>query len=288
MSKVVDDRLPWFKCYPTLLIGALTGMKPDVGYVYTFVLLRTYEVGGPCPDTSMVLSRRTGLTIKRVEAAIDWLVEEGKLSRSDAGLVNPFSVKVLNERNQTTKALVSAGKTGGEKSAAKRQVKSINDPKPGLKSNEASGKPRSTDLDKDSDSELDLGSKEEPPRKRVGSSLPKEWTPDQTDYEYAAKLGLTISEAESCAEDLRLWARANANRAVGRKADWISTYHGWMRREAPKIIRQRGFNKGGSHGKTTNALGGFSGLGSRLRQAVAEDRLDLGEPASGYEQANRR
>jgi len=42
------------------------------------------------------------------------------------------------------------------------------------------------------------------------------------------------------------------------------------------------------NGKTQSTLGGFSGLGSRLRQAVAEDRLDLGQPAAGFESAHRR
>ncbi len=88
-----------------------------------------------------------------------------------------------------------------------------------------------------------LESKKE--RKSAGRSLCDDWKPDETDHEYGRQLGLTRREVEGVAEDMRLWARANANRAIGRKADWRATFRGWMRREAPKIIRQRGGPQGG-------------------------------------------
>ena len=115
------ERLPWFPCFQSKLLGALAGMGPDCGYAYTVILLRTYEVGGACPDSPQVLSRRTGMSVKRIERAIVWLLEEGKIRRTDVGLENPYATEVLEGREKVHIRLSRAGKSGGEKSAEKRK-----------------------------------------------------------------------------------------------------------------------------------------------------------------------
>lgn len=67
-----------------------------------------------------------------------------------------------------------------------------------------------------------------------GMALPSDWQPTEDALTYGAKLRLSPAEIQTMAEDMRLWARANANRAVGRKADWSATFLGWMRRESGK------------------------------------------------------
>ena len=47
-------------------------------------------------------------------------------------------------------------------------------------------------------------------------------------------MGLTKVDVLGFAEDMRLWALSNANRAVARKANWSTTFMGWLRREAAK------------------------------------------------------
>ena len=78
-------RPSWFRCDAARLLGSLSGMKPDVGYIYTVILLRIYEVGGPIPDDEIMLSRRTGLNPKRVAVARAWLVKYGKVERLPDG-----------------------------------------------------------------------------------------------------------------------------------------------------------------------------------------------------------
>ena len=63
-----------------------------------------------------------------------------------------------------------------------------------------------------------------------GSRLPDDWLPSADDLNYGATLGLTAQQVLGAAEDMRLWAKANSNRSIGRKADWSSTFKGWMRR----------------------------------------------------------
>lgn len=63
-----------------------------------------------------------------------------------------------------------------------------------------------------------------------GSRLADDWLPSADDLNYGATLGLTAQQVLGAAEDMRLWAKANSNRSIGRKADWSSTFKGWMRR----------------------------------------------------------
>jgi hypothetical protein len=65
-----------------------------------------------------------------------------------------------------------------------------------------------------------------------GHRLPPDWAPSQDDELYGEQLGFTRAQIWDMAEDMRLWAGANANREIGRKADWHLTFLGWMRRQA--------------------------------------------------------
>ena len=52
---------------------------------------------------------------------------------------------------------------------------------------------------------------------------------------------------------MRLWAFANANRAVARKADWSATFKGWMRREVEKR-RHRNSHRNNNQERVRDAL----------------------------------
>ena len=64
----------------------------------------------------------------------------------------------------------------------------------------------------------------------TGRCLPADWTPSLTDQGYGLNLGLSLPQVLDCAEEMRLWAGANANRAVARKLDWGMAFKSWMRR----------------------------------------------------------
>jgi len=83
-----SERPPWFRCEPSRLLGALSGMEPDCGYLYTILLMRIYEVGGPIDDDENVLARRTGFSSRRVAAALSWLIERDKIQRLENGLLD--------------------------------------------------------------------------------------------------------------------------------------------------------------------------------------------------------
>lgn len=91
------ERLPWFPCYPSKLLGAFAGMRPDEGYVYWIVCLRIYEVGGPCPDTVDALARRSGMNRRRVSDALALSFAAGRLVEVEGGIMNPFAEEVLSD-----------------------------------------------------------------------------------------------------------------------------------------------------------------------------------------------
>jgi len=75
-------------------------------------------------------------------------------------------------------------------------------------------------------------------QRRGGTSLPADWRPNEELVNYGTKLGLTDGQTREILENMRLWAIANKNRPIARKADWTSTMQGALRRDASKFIRQ--------------------------------------------------
>jgi uncharacterized protein YdaU (DUF1376 family) len=91
------NRLPWFPCYPSKFLGALSAMQPDEGYVYVIVCFRIYESGKPCPDTLEAIARRAGMNKRRASEALERLFRSGKLVREGDGIMNPYAAEILAE-----------------------------------------------------------------------------------------------------------------------------------------------------------------------------------------------
>lgn len=224
------DRLPWFPCYPGKLLGALAGMTPDQGYVYTIILLRIYEVSGPCTDTTEVIARRCGMRPTRAARALEWLLDKRKLVLVGGGYMNETAEDVLTTRRRKKSEARENGKRGAEKSFEKVQTKQRN----------GAAHPLAVSTDKDLDIDSDTpplsGGRVSALRKRItGTTLPDDWNVDEGLIEYGIGLGLSRGQIMQSAEAMKEWARGNANRAIARKADWRATFQGWMRRDAERF-----------------------------------------------------
>lgn len=114
------ERLPWFKCEPSKLLGALAAMEPYEGYIYTVVILRIYEAGGPIPDDVRKLSRRTGLRINIVANALEKLIATGNLEMKDGKI----DCGKTHDRLQDMAAVQSKRIMAGKCSASARWGKS--------------------------------------------------------------------------------------------------------------------------------------------------------------------
>ena len=143
-----NERLPWVPYYPAMLLGALAGMTSDQQLVYQTVLLRIYDVCGPCPDGPDALARRCRINKRRVLEALDALFKAGKLYREGDAVMNPFAAKLLADREAIRRDRQRAGSEGGKRRAEN------------LKTNQS--RPPSNGQAKPSDLDSDLEVEEEP------------------------------------------------------------------------------------------------------------------------------
>ncbi len=124
----MNARLPWFKCTPEKLLGALAAMTTDEGYIYIQIILRIYEVGGPISDPVRALARRSGMTERRANVALGLLIESGKVNFTNDGKIDSVTThEALDEMAEFREAQSRAAKIGSEKRAEKRKQKQQND-----------------------------------------------------------------------------------------------------------------------------------------------------------------
>lgn len=113
---MTKERLPWFPCDPGKLLGALNGMGPDEQLVYVVCLLRIYETGGSIKDDAEILSRRTHLSLKRVQVALDILFSTpNKLYRTTEGNIsNSIAEDTLSTMRDRREVAVRTGQVGAD------------------------------------------------------------------------------------------------------------------------------------------------------------------------------
>lgn len=97
-------------------------MEPYEGYIYTVVILRIYETGGPIPDDAAKLSRRTGLRINIVVRALAKLVASGKLEMTSGQIDCDKTRDRLREMEATQNKRIMAGKCSASSRWGKDQL----------------------------------------------------------------------------------------------------------------------------------------------------------------------
>jgi hypothetical protein len=76
-----------------------------------------------------------------------------------------------------------------------------------------------------------LTNKKEKKVRAAKHPIPPDWKPSEFHFQKAAELHIPRSAVEAKAEDMRIWAGSTA----ALKADWDLTFHGFLRRDAPKL-----------------------------------------------------
>lgn len=202
----MSDRLPWFRCFPSALLGAIAGMDSDEGYTYIALLLRIYETGGPVAETARTLSRRTGLLERKVSAALDSLITSGKLLRLADGRLDSSSTHDELAWQQNRKADQSSA---GKASAAKR-ANSTTKPREIARDEKAQQNQQNSStpverprnhLEEDTEQEervsTSLRSVERALKRKARkpeTEIDPNWQPDEQDVAYALKKGMTMGQ----------------------------------------------------------------------------------------------
>lgn len=205
---------------------------------YLLILMTMWRAKGWIADDDQLLANICKLSVPKwlnIAPAVRALLlrEGGKLTQK----------RLLSEFESASKT-ISKNRENGRAGGIAKSLKSK---KSGLAT--ATISPGARQNDKESTLPLlglDSESRDTRKRRGNGTSLPGDWQPTATDFDYGSGLDLSERQVSSMAEDMRLWARANANRAVGRKADWTATFRGWMRREAGRRATGRRFGNNGA------------------------------------------
>jgi len=66
--------------------------------------------------------------------------------------------------------------------------------------------------------------------------LPANWEPSPAHFNEGAALGFSHAEILDQAQDMKIWAGANAHRSIARKSSWSLTFSGWMRRTRKTFV----------------------------------------------------
>ena len=245
----MSDRLPWFRCFPSALLGALAGLDPDESLTYVTTLLRIYETGGPVAETSKTLARRTGLAERRVIAAMERLTEAGKLTRSADGRLDSASthdeIQWQTERrgDQSSAGKASAAKRQKQASAKKNVASALpdnqNDTKKDQQTQRTEVNGRSTD-DQRPFNHLETETEKKEPRDPNGSSAPSGAVPvacrvpdgfehSEIARRIAAEFGYAGAEiADVLGEFVDYWRPLPKTKAAT-KSDWPATLRNRLR-----------------------------------------------------------
>lgn len=261
---MTDERLPWFHCYPSKLLGALAGLNPDQKLTYLVMLLRIYEVRGPCVDAIGALSTRIGINKRRVSESLDALFKAGKLARDGDGIINPFAVKVLAYGEALHGKRVSAGSKGGSRAAGNR----FKNQKPEPSQARAGPNHKDLELDLEEEKKVSKEESESPRAKRARSPapqrLPEDWTLSMVDLAYAKSKGFEAPAARELGESFR--DHHHNKGTLGLK--WDAAWRTWVRNEL-KFAQKRG----GRREADRDGDFGFGTIAATLRAKRAGEKV---------------
>jgi uncharacterized protein YdaU (DUF1376 family) len=82
------SEMPWVRFFPSDWLGGTRGMSAAETGIYITLVATMYERGEPVPEDHPRLARLCGASNSMFKAALETLVAEGKITRSEEGLWN--------------------------------------------------------------------------------------------------------------------------------------------------------------------------------------------------------
>lgn len=222
---------------------------------YLLILMAMRRARGWIKDDDVVLANICKLSLtkwKKIAPGIreKMISEDGKLSQKRllSDVISDLKTVEKNRQN---------GSAGGKAKALKNKDADLATAKLSPASRQKLVSTATSFLEPDS------VKKEGSKKDSRGTRLPSDWMPTAELREYGRSLKLTDQQIDAMASEMKIWAGANANRQIARKADWSLTFKGWMRRGSEKLN-----SRGGSYNGTTRK-GGSAGFASNLAAFVS-------------------
>lgn len=221
----MTDRLPWFRCKPSALLGAMSGLEPDESLIYLTILLRIYEVGGPITDDAGSLKRRTGMTVRRVAQAIESLAQDGKITILSDDRIDSSSTHAELEFQRESRADKSgAGKASAEARKRRSKIEQIargdervvRFPDQKTLKNQRSQSTRVAQVFNEEDEEEERRARS-PARK---TPIDPDWRPDEDDLRVAREMGVAERDLSREARAFVDLCLENATHSANWRASW--------------------------------------------------------------------
>jgi uncharacterized protein YdaU (DUF1376 family) len=244
----------WYKRDPDAALAGMAELTFEERGAYNSILDLLYSRDGDVPDDDVRVSRMIACHWRTWAALKSRLIELGKLRIEGGKIVARRVQETIKEAAELSEKQRKKAAQRWEKEKSPNENNATND----AAGNASTSTTTSTATAKEEKKERSLRSR--------GAALPDDWKPTDDDQAYGISRGLSLEQVSEAAEDMRLWAKANSNRSIGRKADWSSTFKSWMRR-----------NRGKTYGPS--APNGLSAALRGLKHHIGE--IDGGEEGGG-------
>ena len=231
-----------FDCFPSDFLNGTVGMTADQIAVYTVVLMLQYDRGEHVIyiGREREVAMRSGMTKKRLERAVGELIELGKLHTDGGTIFNRRADKEIEKIRDKIEKNRENSEKGGNATRDKYYRRPLENNASTGPTGHPSGQPSPSPIPRppspNSTPLPSVGPQGGSPRSRSsGCALPDDWMPPEELFVYGSDNGLDRTQTAEILENMRLWAQANRNRPIARKADWIATMKGAIRRDAVKV-----------------------------------------------------
>ena len=218
--------------------AATTHLSNEEDLAYRRLIELYYDTEQPIPSAIPVLSRRLRVGIPVLENVLNEffvLTENGWKNEYCDTLIHEYHV--FKERQR-----INGSKGGrGNKADAKPKKATVKPDKPSAKPTINHKQETTNHKPETKGKSEDLSSHAATTK---GTRLPEDWILPKAwgEWALAERPELTADDVRKMAESFKDYWLANANRAIGKKADWQATWRNWVRNQ--KVVKPNGTDKG--------------------------------------------
>lgn len=210
-------KMPWVRFFASDWLAGTRGMSAAETGVYITLIATMYERQEPIPEDHARLARLCGASNSAFKKALDILIDDEKIIRTDAGL--------WNERVQKERVYLSEKSEVGLQAANARWGKKDNENNDEIMQTQCGRNANAMPFQKP-DIKIENNSNELSKKKdKNGTRLPADFYPDR---EWSAQQGFSNSELrDQFARFQDYWNSLSGAKAV--KKDWQATWRNWIR-----------------------------------------------------------
>lgn len=213
---MAKQHIPYFRFYPSDFMNGVRGLTAQEVGVYTMILCRIYEDGGPIEMHLKRLSTYCGMREKTFETVMKNLIDLGKIELKNGMISNSRADIEITNRLHDLKINSKAGKASAEKRKEKQQETST----------DVQRTFNHTDTDTyTGNSQGSLPVSGETKKEKNGTRISEDFEPDR---EWSRQQGLTNSELRFELDQFKDYWKAKSGKDATKK-DWPATWRTWIR-----------------------------------------------------------